>query len=111
MIRNDGAAQAIQLSMHVTAAAFWAAGSAGALTSDRAACVIARITPGMTRMSVSDPTQSGATLVIDVAGSRATRVKGDDAGRVRLARRGDGIRLTIDTTGTAGTTLQFSLHR
>lgn len=111
VIRNDGVAQAVQLSTHVTAAAFWAAGSAGALTSDRAACVIARITPGMTRMSVSDPTQSGATLVIDVAGSRATRVKGDDADRVRLARRGDGIRLTIDTTGTAGTTLEFSLHR
>lgn len=111
VIRNDGVAQAIQLSKHVTAAAFWAAGSTGALTSDRAACVIARITPGVTRMSVSDPTQSGATVVIDVAGSRATRVKGDDADRVRLARRGDGIRLTIDTAGTAGTTLKFSLHR
>lgn len=111
VLRNDEVAQAIQHSGHVTAAAFWKAGAVGALTADRAACVIARITPGMVRMSVSDPTHSATTLVIDVAQTAVTRVKGAGAARVALARRGDGIRLTIDTAGTAGTTLEFSLHR
>lgn len=111
MLRNDEVAQAIHHSGHVTAAAFWAAGTAGALTADRAACVIARITPGMVRMSVSDPTQAAATLVVDVADADVSRVKGAHAARVGLARRGAGVRLTIDTSGTAGTTLQFSLHR
>jgi len=111
VLRNDEVAQAIRHSGHVTAAAFWAAGSAGGLTADRAACVIARITPGSVRMSVSDPTQAADVLVIDVAGADVARVKGADANRVVLARRGDGVRLTIDTSGTAGTTLSFTLHR
>lgn len=108
--RNDEVAQAIHHSGQVTAAAFWAAGTAGGLAADRAACVIARRTPGMVRMSVSDPTQAGATLVIDVADTDVARVKGADAARVVLARHGDGVRLTIDTSGTAGTSVQFSLH-
>ncbi|WP_181905665.1 polysaccharide lyase 8 family protein [Microbacterium bovistercoris] len=110
VIRNDEVAQAIRHSSFVTAAAFWRAGSAGDLTADRAACVIARKTPGMARMSVSDPTQSASTLVVDVAGTAVSRVKGADAGRVSLARHGDGVRLTIDVSGTAGETLEFSLH-
>ncbi|WP_309128202.1 polysaccharide lyase 8 family protein [Microbacterium sp.] len=110
VLRNDEGAQAITHSGHVTAAAFWRAGTAGAVSVDRAACVIARITPGMVRMSVSDPTQAGAVLTVDVAGTAATRVKGSDAGRVALARHGDGVRLTINVSGTAGATLSFSLH-
>lgn len=110
VLRNDETAQAIRHSGHVTAAAFWAAGTVDDLTVDRAACVIARKTPGMIRMSVSDPTQTGTALVVDVAATGVTRVKGTDAARVSLARRGNGVRLTIDVTGTAGTTLAFSLH-
>ncbi|MFC4137647.1 MULTISPECIES: polysaccharide lyase 8 family protein [unclassified Microbacterium] len=110
VIRNDEVAQAIRHSSFVTAAAFWRAGSAGDLTADRAACVIARKTPGMARISVSDPTQSASTLVVDVAGTAVSRVKGADAGRVSLARHGDGVRLTLDVSGCAGETLAFSLH-
>ncbi len=73
--------------------------------------MIARTTPGMVRMSVSEPTQSGAALTIDVDDTRVARVKGTDAHRVDLVRRGDGIRLTVDTSGTAGGAIAFSLHR
>lgn len=111
VLRNDEVAQAIQHSGHVTAAVFWKAGTAGRITADRAACVVLRTSPGMLRMSASDPTQQGAPLIVDVAGTAVTRVKGADAYRVSLVRHGDGVRLTVDTSGTAGGTISFSLHR
>ncbi|MDQ4215532.1 polysaccharide lyase 8 family protein [Microbacterium capsulatum] len=110
VLRNDDVAQAIRHSARVVAAAFWKPGTVEDITVDRAACVIARKTPGMVRMSVSDPTQKAARLIVDVADAAVTRVKGADAGRVTLAPQGDGVRLTIDVSGTAGTTLEFSLQ-
>ncbi len=111
VLRNDQTAQAIQHSAHVIAAAFWKAGTVGDVTVDRAACVILRKTPGMIRMSVSEPTQAGATIVLDIANTTVTRVQGRDAGRVVLARTGQVARVTIDASGTAGGTIEFSLQK
>ncbi|MFE6735163.1 polysaccharide lyase 8 family protein [Microbacterium sp. NPDC057650] len=110
VLRNDETAQAIRHSSFVTAASFWRAGTVGDLSVDRAACVIVRKNPGMVRMSVSDPTQSASALTVDLANTAVKRVKGADAARISFARRGAGVRLTIDVSGTAGETLAFSLH-
>ncbi|UJP10061.1 polysaccharide lyase 8 family protein [Microbacterium sp. KUDC0406] len=110
VLRNDETAQAIRHSRHVTAVAFWKAGRVDDISVDRTACVIARKTPGMVRMSVSDPTQSASRLVIELADTRVRRAKGTDARRVSVSQRRDGVRLTIDVSGTAGETLEFSLH-
>lgn len=111
VLRNDETAQAIQPSAHVTAAAFWKAGSVGDLTVDRAACVILRKNPGMIRVSVSEPTQAGMTVVLDIADTPVTRVKGRDADRVAVVRTSQGVRVTVDASGTAGGTIEFSLQK
>lgn len=78
---------------------------------DRAACVILRKTPGMTRISVSEPTQKEATVVIDLANTTVSRANGPDAGRVSVVRRADGARVTVDVSAAAGRTVEFVLQR
>ncbi|MBN9156844.1 MULTISPECIES: polysaccharide lyase 8 family protein [unclassified Microbacterium] len=111
ILRNDETAQAIQPAPHVVAAAFWKAGSVGEVSVDRAACVILRKTPGMTRISVSEPTQKEATVVIDLANTTASRANGPDADRVSVVRRADGVRVTVDVSAAAGRTVEFVLQR
>ena len=110
VLRNDSIAQAIRYT-NVTAINFWKTGTVGDFTSTSSMCLIARKVPGMTRLSVSDPTQTGEYLHIELANAAVSRVKGPDAERVSLSRRGDNAVLAIDARDSAGATLEFSLHR
>lgn len=110
VLRNDGAAQAVRWT-NVTAASFWRAATVGDFSSTSSMCLLARKVPGMVRLSVSDPTQAQTTLDVAVSDTAVTRVKGPDAGRVTLTRRGSTASLAVDVQGTAGATLEFSLHQ
>ena len=111
VLRNDAVAQAVATAAHLTAVAFWAAGTVGDLTVDRSACLVARKTPGTVRVAISDPTQVQDRIVLTVADTHATRVGGADADRVALERAGSGVRLVVDTRDTAGATIEFVLQR
>lgn len=108
VLRNDGAAQAVRWT-NVTAANFWKAATVGDFSSASSMCLLARKVPGMVRLSISDPTQTQSTLNLSVSDTQVNRVKGVDADRVTLSRRGSTASLVVDVRGTAGATLEFSL--
>ncbi|WP_166845311.1 polysaccharide lyase 8 family protein [Isoptericola sp. BMS4] len=111
VLRNDDGVQAVRAPGHLLAAVFWAAGAVEDVSTDGPACVLVRDTPGVTHVAVSEPTRARDLVVLRVAGTAATRVRGTDAARVTLERDGSGVRLTIDTRDTAGTTIEFVLVR
>ncbi|SIN88728.1 polysaccharide lyase 8 family protein [Agromyces cerinus] len=110
VLRNDADVQAISPAKWVTAATFWKAATVGDLSIDGSACLIVRKTPGVVRVAISDPTQVQSSIAVQIAETRVARVTGADAARVSLERSGADVHLTIDTTGTAGGAIEFSLH-
>jgi hypothetical protein len=60
---------------------------------------------------VSDPTQQQVSIELTIANTRGTRVKGEDAGRIRLTPDGDGVKVVVNTRDLAGATVEFEIHR
>lgn len=90
----------------VTAANFWRAGTVDGITVDRPATVLARRTRGTARLSVSDPTRTADTVVIDLADVNYHRATGDG---VSLQRRGRDVRITIDVRDRIGVAVDVQL--
>ncbi|WP_329113285.1 polysaccharide lyase 8 family protein [Streptomyces sp. NBC_01465] len=91
------------------AANFWAAGRAQELTADGPASVLLRPQGKTVTVSLSDPTQLRAQVVVDLA-LRGLKVLSADPG-VRTEPTPDGIRVTADTAGLRGATLTLTLTR
>ncbi len=109
VLRNDAVAQVLRRS-RTTAAAFWEAGTVHDITVDRAACLIFQKDRGGVKMSVSDPTHASDQVIITIRSIGAKRPHGPDADRVSCKRVRNAVRLTVDTNGTAGSTVEFSLR-
>ncbi|MEU8678884.1 polysaccharide lyase 8 family protein [Streptomyces sp. NPDC048560] len=91
------------------AANFWAAGSAQELKADGPASVLVRPDGKAVTVSLSDPTQLRSTVSVELA-VRGLTVTSADPG-VRAAPVRDGIRITADTAGRYGATLNLTLKR
>ncbi|MFB6501230.1 MULTISPECIES: polysaccharide lyase 8 family protein [unclassified Streptomyces] len=91
------------------AANFWTAGTAQELSSDGPASVLVRPDGKTVKVALSDPTQSRSSVVLDLA-RRGLDVASADPG-VSVARTNRGIRITADTAGRHGATLDLTLKR
>ncbi|MFC0674328.1 polysaccharide lyase family 8 super-sandwich domain-containing protein [Brachybacterium hainanense] len=92
----------------VTAASFWRAGAAAGMTVDGPACVLARRTPGMAAVAISDPTQTAEQLTLELADAPWTRVSGEG---VSMSRQDGAVRVRVDVAGRAGVPVTFQLHK
>ncbi|MFJ6463281.1 polysaccharide lyase 8 family protein [Streptomyces sp. NPDC091387] len=91
------------------AANFWTAGTAQELTADGPASVLVRPDGKTVTVSLSDPTQLRFSVVLDLALRGLTVVSADPG--VSAAPAGSGIRITADTAGRHGATLNLTLKR
>ncbi|MFF2729490.1 polysaccharide lyase 8 family protein [Streptomyces sp. NPDC058008] len=91
------------------AANFWSAGTARELTADGPASVLVRPEGRTVTVALSDPTQLRSSVVLDLA-LRGLSVVSADPG-VTAVPAGGGIRVTADTTGRHGATLNLTLKR
>ncbi|WNI26489.1 polysaccharide lyase 8 family protein [Streptomyces sp. ITFR-16] len=91
------------------AANFWAAGTAQELTADGPASVLLRPEGRTVTVALSDPTQLRSSVVLDLA-LRGLSVVSADPG-VSAVPAGGGLRITADTTGRHGATLNLTLNR
>ncbi|MFE4452807.1 polysaccharide lyase 8 family protein [Streptomyces sp. NPDC056796] len=91
------------------AANFWSAGTARELTADGPASVLVRPEGRTLTVALSDPTQLRSSVVLDLA-LRGLSVASADPG-VTAVPAGGGIRVTADTTGRHGATLNLTLKR
>lgn len=91
------------------AANFWRAGTARELSCDGPASVLVRPKGRNVGVALSDPTQLRSTVVVELAGRGLTLASGGP--RVSAARTPGGIRITADTSGLRGTTLDLTLKR
>lgn len=91
------------------AANFWAAASAQELKADGPASVLVRPDGKTVTVSLSDPTQLRTSVSVDLAIRGLTVVSADPG--VSTAPLSDGIRITADTTGRHGATLNLTLKR
>ncbi|WP_026556943.1 polysaccharide lyase 8 family protein [Arthrobacter sp. 35W] len=109
VLRNDAAAQGIA-SGKLTAATFWQPATVGSIAAGGPACVLAWQTPGVLKLAVSDPTQSAASVVLTITGTKFTRV--DSGSGATLVRAGNGdVVVTIPTAGLAGASVELKLHK
>ncbi len=109
ILTNDATAQAVNLPGGVTGATFWKPGTAGDFTSDANLCLLARRGKKSMDIALSDPTQRQDVVRLTVAGINTMTVEGADAQRVTFEQQGDDTKVIIDTSGTAGLTVTFSL--
>ncbi|MFJ6850527.1 polysaccharide lyase 8 family protein [Streptomyces sp. NPDC091271] len=91
------------------AANFWTAGTAQELTSDGPASVLVRPDGRTVTVALSDPTQLRSSVVLDLALSGLAVTAADP--RVRATATGRGLRITADTAGLHGATLNLTLKR
>lgn len=109
VVRNDDVAQGINYGHDTVAANFWKPGTVDTLTSDGAACVIARSSNKGLDLAVADPTQQRSSMTLTIRQGSLHRVVGPDARRVSLTRHGNVVTLIIDCRGLGGAGLRFSL--
>lgn len=109
VLTNDATTQAVALSDGITGATFWKPGTAGDFTSNASLCLLAQRGSNRMDMAVSDPTQQQDVVELTVSGMDTRSVEGVDAQRVSFTRQGDDTKLVIDTSGTAGLTVAFTL--
>ncbi|MDK0517837.1 polysaccharide lyase 8 family protein [Streptomyces sp. ML-6] len=93
----------------LVAANFWTAGTAQELSADGPASVLVRPEGRTVKVALSDPTQSRSSVVLDLA-RRGLDVASADPG-VSVTRTGSGVRITADTAGRHGATLNLTLKR
>lgn len=107
VVANTAQVQAVTAGI-VTGANFWQAGAAAGITADRPASVLAKRTPGMAAVAVSDPTHAATTVVVEFADAPWTRITGT---RVTMARQGTTVRVSVDVTDRGGVPVEFQLHK
>lgn len=106
VLANTGAVQAVRCDrLGLTAANFFAAGSAGGLTVSGPCTVVVQQTGNRVDIAVSDPTQLGAAVTVQL-NRGGTPLSADPA----VTATGTSAQLTmaVDLTGTAGTTRHAS---
>ncbi|MET7447270.1 polysaccharide lyase 8 family protein [Streptomyces sp. NBC_01693] len=91
------------------AANFWSAGTAQELTCDGPASVLVRPDGRTVTVALSDPTQLRSSVVLDLDLPGLTVVSADPG--VRTTATGRGLRITADTAGLHGATLDLTLKR
>ncbi|WP_043731017.1 polysaccharide lyase 8 family protein [Streptomyces zinciresistens] len=98
VLANDDARQAVHvLSLGVTAAAFWTAGTAGPLTASAGAAVLLRRRAGAATLWVSEPPRTGEPL--EIGWDRPVRrvLRADDAVEILATRPRLRVRVTPGT--------------
>ncbi|MFD4902896.1 polysaccharide lyase 8 family protein [Streptomyces sp. NPDC058411] len=91
------------------AANFWSAGTAQELTCDGPASVLVRPDGRTVTVALSDPTQLRSSVVLDLDLPGLTVASADPG--VRTTATGRGLRITADTAGLHGATLDLTLKR
>ncbi|WDH78317.1 polysaccharide lyase 8 family protein [Microbacterium esteraromaticum] len=111
VLRNDSAVQAVRLPSGAICAAVWAGAAFDRVRISSSATLILKKIPTGLEVSLADPTQTQDALDVVLVGIAGDRVSGPDADRVSLTRVRSEVRLRVDTRGTAGRSLRFSVHR
>ncbi|MGP3635920.1 polysaccharide lyase 8 family protein, partial [Streptomyces sp. 24-1644] len=110
LVARSGAVHAVRRCADgLLAANFWAAGSAQELRADGPASVLVRPEGKTVTVSLSDPTQLRTSVSVELAVRGLTLVSADRG--VSAVRVPDGIRITADTAGRHGATLDLTLKR
>lgn len=113
VLRNDAVAQGLKTDAGLVAVNFWKPGTVDAYTASVPLSLIARDLAGNSvRLNVSDPTQTQSVIEFEIAGIHGHgngRVRGRDAGRVKLSRTRAGVLVRVDTSGLAGATVEFRI--
>ncbi|MEO6529803.1 MAG: polysaccharide lyase 8 family protein [Specibacter sp.] len=110
ILRNDAVAQGLEFSNKETAAIFWQAGTVGAISSDRAACVQFNGNPGQGTLAISEPTQTAASLTVTLQGFKYRRITAGTGATVGADADGNTV-VTVSTAGLMGRTVEIGLHR
>lgn len=108
---NDTRAQAVRLPSGAICAAVWRAAEFGHISVASAATLIVKKVPTGVEVSLSDPTQQQDEVELTIKAIAGDRVFGPDAERVQLTRDRAWTTLRIDTSGTAGRALRFSVRQ
>jgi len=110
VLRNDRIGQGLDLDNKTTAALFWAAGTVGKLTADRAACVLFSGNPGQGVLAVSDPTQNAGSVAVTLEGMSYRQISSTVPATLSADQAGNTI-VTVTTAGLLGRTAEITLHR
>ncbi len=108
MLVNTPEAQTLSYA-NLVAMNVWRPGTYAGYRVDQPASLVIRQTPGMSRISLSDPTQTGSVVEVVLPKAPFTRVK--DTSRVTLVRQGKDLLVRADVRGLGGQPLAFSLHK
>ncbi|MEJ1088531.1 polysaccharide lyase 8 family protein [Microbacterium sp. Mu-80] len=111
VLRNDADAQAVRLSSGVVCAAVWRAARVEKIDVGGPATLIVAPVPTGVDISLSDPTQQQDAVELTIKAIAGDHVFGPDADRVRLTRDRAWTTLRVDTAGTAGRPLRFSVRK
>ena len=106
ILANTAAIHAVrEQSLGITAANFWNDGTstAGLITTDKKCSVLVRETTTQLDIALSDPTQLGGTVTIELARSAVSLTSADPA--ITVLQRSPTIRFTANLSATFGRTL------
>ncbi|WP_299536069.1 polysaccharide lyase 8 family protein [uncultured Streptomyces sp.] len=110
LVEGSTAVHAVRrLSDGLLAANFWAAGTAQELTADGPASVLVRPDGRTVKIALSDPTQTRASVTVELTGPARTVLSADPG--VRVTPTATGARITADTARLHGATLDLTLNR
>lgn len=110
VLRNDAVGQGVEFGGKECAAVFWAAGTVGTLTADKAACVMFAGNPGQGTLAVSDPTQAAGSVSVTISGTKYRRITAGEGATLGLDAAGNTV-VTVNTAGLLGRTVEVGLHR
>ncbi|MBR7831006.1 polysaccharide lyase 8 family protein [Actinospica sp. MGRD01-02] len=102
VLSNTATVQAVTCpKLGLTAANFFAAGTAGVITASAPCSVVLRQTGGRLELAVSDPTQTGTSVTVQIAGGGSV-LSADST--VTAGASSTALTATVALTGTAGVT-------
>ena len=103
VLENTTAAQAVkETTLNITGANFWADAvkSVGGITSNKKACVLMKETSTDIEVAVSDPTQVGSSIDIEIARPASGIISNDI--RVKVTQLNPTIKFTVDVSAQTG---------
>jgi hyaluronate lyase len=110
VLQNDASAQAVaHRKLGIRAVTFWNGGTVGGITSDSIASVILRQNRASVDLAVSDPTQTGDVVHLDVAGLPVLSVRADEG--ITVERTSPGLRLWVRVKNAAGRTFRAHISQ
>jgi len=108
VLQNNASGQAVAHSkLGIRAVTFWRGGTVGGITSDGIASVIFRQNRGSVDLAVSDPTQAGDVVHLEVGDLPVLSVSADEG--ITVERTGSGIRLSVRVKNAGGRTFRAHL--